>query len=89
MTTDEVTTLAVHFLEAGVFLAAPAVAVAACVGVGVGVVQTATQVNEPSVSYAAKVVALFALFALAGPALGDQVIRYTRSTFEAVGKVTE
>jgi len=89
VTTDEVTTLAIGFLQAGVFLAAPAVAVAAAVGVAIGVIQTATQVNEPSVSYAAKVVALFALFALAGPALCDQVLRYTRASFESIAHVSE
>jgi len=89
MTTDEMTTLAIGFLKAGVLLAAPAVAISAVIGVAVGVVQTATQVNEPSVSYAAKGVALFALFALAGPALSDQVMRYTRASFEAIAHVTE
>ena len=89
MTTDEVATLAVDFLRAGAMLAAPAVAVAAAVGVIVGVIQTATQINEPSVSYAAKVVAMVALFALVGPALCDQMLRYTRASFDAIAHVSE
>ena len=89
MTTDEVATLAVAFLHTGGLVAAPAIAVAGFIGALVGVVQTATQVNEPSIAYAAKVLALVALFALIGPAVCDQVLRYTRASFDAIAHVSE
>ena len=89
MTTDGAMTLLTRFVETAVFVAAPILAVAALVGIMVGIVQTATQINEPAIPYAAKVVAVVLLTVLAGPAIADKILTYTRDTFQAVSRVVD
>ena len=89
MTTDGAITLLSKFGEAGLYVAVPLLAVAAIVGVVVGVLQTATQINEPAIAYAAKVAGGVALVLLAGPAMADKLLGYTKNSFESVAHVVE
>ncbi len=89
MTTDAAMTILTQFLHASVYVVAPILGVAAIVGVIVGIVQTATQINEPAIAYAAKVLGLVALVLLVGPAIGDKLLAYTRDSFGAVARVVE
>lgn len=89
MTTDGAMTILTHFVETGLWVAAPLLAVAAVVGVTVGVIQTATQINEPAIAYAAKVAGLVALTLFAGPAIADKLLGYTRDTFRSITHVVE
>lgn len=89
MTTDGAMTILSHFLETGLYVAAPLLAVAVVIGVGIGVVQTATQINEPAIAYAAKVAGLVALTLFAGPAIADKLLGYTRDTFRSITHVVE
>lgn len=89
MTTDGAMTILGNFLETGLYVAAPLLAVAVVIGVGIGVVQTATQINEPAIAYAAKVAGLVALTLFAGPAIADKLLGYTRDTFRSIAHVVE
>ncbi|MFO0553008.1 MAG: flagellar biosynthetic protein FliQ [Polyangiaceae bacterium] len=89
MTTDGAATLITRFTETALYVATPILVVAAIVGVFVGIVQTATQINEPAIAYAAKVVGLVALLLLAGPLLTDKLLTYTRQSFAAIAEVVE
>lgn len=89
MTTDGAMTILGNFLETGLYVAAPLLAVAVVIGVGIGVVQTATQINEPAIGYAAKVAGLVALTLFAGPAIADKLLGYTRDTFRSIAHVVE
>lgn len=70
-------------------IAGPLLAVALAAGMVVGVIQTATQVNEASVSFVVKVLAVVAALLVLGPTLFAQLESYTRSNFEAVQSVVK
>jgi flagellar biosynthetic protein FliQ len=89
MTTDEAATIAVRFMETTLLVASPLFAVAVVVGVLVGVLQTATQIQEPSIAFVSKVTALVVVGALVGPAMAEKLMAYTRASFEAIARVTE
>ncbi len=56
-------------------------------GVLVGIIQTATQVNEASVSFLAKAAAVAGALVVFGPVTLTHVVSYARSCFEAVADV--
>lgn len=87
MNTDHVSTLLTRFLEISLYVAAPLLIVTALVGIVVGIVQAATQINEPSISYAAKVVGLVAVLLFLGPVILDKLLVYTRSSFAGIATV--
>jgi flagellar biosynthetic protein FliQ len=87
MSVDHAMTLLAAFLQLAVTLIGPVLLVAAVVGTFIGVMQTATQIQEPSIAYAAKVAAIVILLLFAGPALLDRVLGYTRACFTDVGRV--
>lgn len=89
MTTDHALTLLTRFLEIALYATAPLLAVAALVGILVGIVQTATQINEPAIAYAAKVAGVLALVLIAGPAIADKLLGYTRNSFSSIAHVVE
>jgi type III secretory pathway component EscS len=53
----------------------------------VGIVQTATQINEGSISFLVKVCAVLGIIVVLGPQLGSYVVSYTRSSFEDIAQV--
>ena len=63
-------------------LSAPMLLAALVVGVIVSVVQAITQINEVTLSFVPKIVAVFAAIALAGPWLMSTMLSYTVQIFE-------
>jgi flagellar biosynthetic protein FliQ len=84
---DEAVALVSNLLRTTLFVCAPLLAVAVVAGVVVGVVQTATQVNEASISFVVKIVAVVAVGAALGSQLATSVIDYTRACYGAIGTV--
>lgn len=87
MTIEHALTLLFAFLQTAVVLVGPILLVAAVVGTLIGVLQTATQINEPSIAYAAKVAGVVILLLFAGPAMIDKALSYTRTCFADVARV--
>lgn len=87
MTVDGALNLLAELLRVALYLAGPALAVSLVAGLAVGVVQTATQVNEASVSFVLKVVAVTAVIVAMGPTLATHAVEYTKHSFEAVAHV--
>ncbi len=87
MTSDHALQIISSFVSTSLVAIGPVLVVALVVGTGVGVLQTATQINEPSIAYAMKVAGLVALLLIAGPALAEKVVSYTRTTFADVANV--
>ncbi len=87
MTVDHALSLLTAFTITAVILIGPVLAVAAIIGTVVGIVQTATQVNEPSIAYAMKVLGVVALMLALGPMLVDKALNYTRTCFRDVAGV--
>ena len=87
MTSDHALQVISSFVSTSLIAIGPVLTVALVVGTGVGVLQTATQINEPSIAYAMKVGGLVALLLIAGPALAEKVVSYTRASFADVATV--
>lgn len=81
--------LLVRLLQTTMFAVGPLLAVALLAGVLVGVIQTATQINEASISFLVKVLAVVAAGVIIGPALARSVVDYTKATWSSVAEVTK
>jgi flagellar biosynthetic protein FliQ len=68
-------------------VAGPLLLVALVAGVVVGIIQTATQINEASVSFLAKILAVILVGVTLGSQLATYVVDYTRENFEAIAQV--
>lgn len=65
-----------------VLTSAPAVVIALVVGLVVAVFQATTQIQEQTLSFAPKLVAVFTVLALTGPWIGNQLVRFTFHVFD-------
>lgn len=68
-------------------LAGPAILTALFVGVFAGVLQTITQVNEASVSFVLKLLAVCVAFAAVGSHMMSRSVDYTRRTIGGIADV--
>jgi flagellar biosynthesis protein FliQ len=84
MTPETVMTIGTRALEVTLMLSAPMLLVALVVGLLVGVFQAATQINEMTLSFIPKLVAMAATMAIAGPWMLKLIVGYTRELFESI-----
>jgi flagellar biosynthesis protein FliQ len=64
-----------------VLLAGPLLAVSLVVGLVVSIFQAVTQVNEMTLTFVPKVIAIFAVLILLGPWMLQMLLGYTANTF--------
>ena len=62
----------------------PAVAVAMLVGVGIALIQALTQIQEITLTFVPKIVAILLTIALTGPFVGGQISSFTNVIFERI-----
>ena len=84
MDTATVIDLARGALWMTVLISAPMLVVALVVGVGVGIFQAATSVNEMTLSFIPKVVAMAISLAVVGSWQLGMLVDYTRKVFERI-----
>lgn len=60
----------------------PAVAMSLVVGFAIAIFQATTHIQEQTLSFAPKVIAVFGILAIAGSWLGSQLIRFTFHVFD-------
>ena len=84
MTPETVMTIGTRALEITLMLAAPMLLVALAVGLLVGVFQAATQINEQTLSFIPKLIAMATTLAFAGPWMLKLIVGYTRELFESI-----
>jgi flagellar biosynthesis protein FliQ len=84
MTPETVMSVGIHALEITLMLAAPMLLVALVVGLLVGIFQAATQINEMTLSFIPKLIAMAATVAIAGPWMLKLIVGYTRELFESI-----
>ncbi|QRK04578.1 flagellar biosynthesis protein FliQ [Archangium violaceum] len=65
-----------------ILVSAPPVLMALLVGLIVAVFQATTQIQEQTLSFAPKLVAVFGILALLGPWIGMQLVRFTFHVFD-------
>jgi flagellar biosynthetic protein FliQ len=64
--------------------AGPAVVVAMVVGVGIALVQALTQIQEITLTFVPKIVAILLVIAFTGPFVGGQVNSFTTVVFQRI-----
>lgn len=84
MNPETVLAIGRHALEITILLAAPLLIVALMVGLLVGVFQAATQINEQTLSFIPKLLAMAVALMIAGPWMLKLIVSYTRELFEGI-----
>jgi flagellar biosynthesis protein FliQ len=84
MTPEAVLTIGSRALEITLMLAAPLLLVALITGLIVGAFQAATSINEQTLSFIPKVLAMALTVVIAGPWMLKVLISYTRELFESI-----
>jgi flagellar biosynthetic protein FliQ len=84
MSPEMVVTIGRHALEMTLMLAAPLLLTALAVGLIVGIFQAATSINEMTLSFIPKLLAMAAVLALTGPWMLRNLVEYTRGLIESI-----
>jgi len=84
MTPETIMTVSQRALEVTLLLSAPLLLTALAVGLLVGIFQAATQINEMTLSFIPKLLAMAAAIVIAGPWMLKVLIGYTRELFESI-----
>jgi len=84
MSPEMVVTVGRHALEMTLMLAAPLLLTALAVGLIVGIFQAATQINEMTLSFIPKLLAMAAVLAITGPRMIKSLVEYTRGLIESI-----
>jgi flagellar biosynthesis protein FliQ len=87
MTPTEVMDLGHHALMVTMMIAAPLLLVALVAGLAVGLLQAATQINEMTLSFIPKLLALVITLFVAGPWILRVLIDYTRDLYNHIPAV--
>ena len=82
MTPESVMTIGRQALELTLLISAPLLLVALAVGLLVSLFQAATQINEMTLSFIPKLVAILGMMVIAGPWMITMPVDYMRRLFE-------
>jgi flagellar biosynthesis protein FliQ len=84
MTPETVMTIGRHALELTVLLAAPLLLVVLAVGLLVGIFQAATQINEMTLSFIPKLIAMAVTLLICGSWMLSELVSYTRDLIQSI-----
>ncbi|HUO44427.1 MAG TPA: flagellar biosynthesis protein FliQ [Burkholderiales bacterium] len=84
MTPESVMTLGQEALQVTLLLSAPLLLAALAVGLLVSIFQAATQINEMTLSFIPKLIALFVTLIVVGPWMLNVMLDYMRRLFEGL-----
>lgn len=84
MTPETALTEIARGLQMALLMGAPPLLAVLAVGVIVGVLQAATQINEPTIAFVAKAIALVAAMALTGHFLLGRLVSFTTDLFQRI-----
>ena len=82
MTSQSVLTIGQQALEVMLLVSAPLLITALVVGLAVSVLQAATQINEMTLSFIPKLVAILVMLVVAGPWMITMMVEYIRRLLE-------
>mgnify|MGYP001556175548 CR=1 FL=1 len=77
-------TLGYQAIHVSLLLGAPLLLVALIVGLIISIFQAATQINEATLSFIPKLLAVFATLVIAGPWMLGQMIDFIRQLFSSI-----
>jgi flagellar biosynthetic protein FliQ len=84
MTAQAVLTMGQEALLMLLLVSAPVLAAALVVGLLVSLFQAVTQINEATLAFVPKLLAVIAVFAIAGPWMLTMLVEYIRRILEAI-----
>ncbi|HYP83204.1 flagellar biosynthesis protein FliQ [Variovorax sp.] len=84
MTPETIMTMGSRAMEVSLVLGAPLLLVALVVGLLVSIFQAATQINEATLSFIPKLLAVFVTLVVAGPWMLSSVVDYIRTLFTGI-----
>jgi flagellar biosynthetic protein FliQ len=87
MTPQSVVTIGQQALYVMLVLSAPLLLTALVVGLVVAILQAATQINEMTLSFIPKLVAMVAALVIAGPWMITYYVDYVKRLFESIPSV--
>jgi flagellar biosynthesis protein FliQ len=87
MSGDQALAIVLDCLRITLWVAGPILLIALVAGLLVGVAQTVLQINEGSVSFVVKIVAVIGVLVVLGPMLATKVVDYTRGSLKAIEHV--
>jgi flagellar biosynthetic protein FliQ len=84
MTSQSVMTIGQQALELTLLVSAPLLGTALLVGLVVSIFQAATQINEMTLSFIPKLVAIFVVMVIAGPWMLQLLVDYMQRLFSDI-----
>ena len=84
MTTETIMSMGNQAIQVSLALGAPLLLVALVVGLVISIFQAATQINEATLSFIPKLLAVFATMVIAGPWMLGQMLDYIRTLFMSI-----
>ena len=84
MTPESVLTVGQEALGVMMAVGAPLLVTALAVGLVISVLQAATQINEMTLSFIPKLIAIVAALVIAGPWMLETLVDYTRRLLESI-----
>ncbi|HQS31581.1 MAG: flagellar biosynthetic protein FliQ [Polaromonas sp. 39-63-203] len=84
MTPESVMSLGYEAMKLSLLLAAPLLLVALVTGLIISLFQAATQINEQTLSFIPKLLAVFATAVIAGPWMLNLTLDYMRNLFSSI-----
>jgi flagellar biosynthesis protein FliQ len=84
MTPESVMSLGYEAMKLSLLLAAPLLLVALVTGLIISLFQAATQINEMTLSFIPKLLAVFATLVIAGPWMLNLTLDYMRNLFSSI-----
>ena len=89
MTQDTVTSLVIDMMGITIKVAMPMLLVALIVGLAVSVFQAATQIQEQTLSFIPKILALVAVVLIAGPWMLSSVVDWTHELWGGIPQTVD
>lgn len=87
MTPESVMDLAYQGMRITLFMAGPLLLTALLVGLLISLFQAATQINEMTLSFIPKILAVFTVLVLAGPWMIKLIVDFTRELFTNIPRM--
>ena len=84
MSQDQVISICVSAMELALKIGMPILLVGLVVGLLVSIFQAATQIQEQTLTFIPKVVAMAAVIVVAGPWMLGQIVSYTQNLYESI-----
>lgn len=84
MTPESIMTMGNQAIKVALLLGAPMLLVALVIGLVISIFQAATQINEATLSFIPKLIAIFATMVIAGPWMLGQMVDYMRQLFGSI-----